>query len=100
MNANFATANKTFSNFASLQLCRCVSNHKSHNEISLPESLKRQFALLERRLLRIETAAAACVGLPGAIYSYAFLFFRGLVKNGTTFFRVMEECAREGALHQ
>ena len=52
-----------------------MSNNKSHNEISLPESLQRQFAALERRLWRVETAAAVCVGLLGVFGSFAILFF-------------------------
>ncbi len=51
-----------------------MSDNKSHNEISLPESLKGQFAALERRLWKVETATAICVGLLGVFGSFALLF--------------------------
>jgi hypothetical protein len=51
-----------------------VSN-KSQNPISLPENLRQKFAALERRLWRVETTAAVCVGLIGLLGAFAILFF-------------------------
>jgi len=64
-----------------------VSENKSNNEISLPESLQRQFASLERRLWKTETATAACLALLGATTSFLILFISDRVWDSPVWFR-------------
>ncbi len=66
-----------------------MSNNKSNNEISLPESLQKQFASLERRLWKVETTTAVCIGFLGAICSYALLFFSDRFWETPTWFRAL-----------
>ncbi|MEO7297137.1 MAG: hypothetical protein ABI042_01025 [Verrucomicrobiota bacterium] len=44
-------------------------------KIALPENLRQKFTALERRLWKVETASAVCVGLLGVFGSFAILFF-------------------------
>jgi hypothetical protein len=46
----------------------------NQQSVSLPESLHRQFARLERRLWKVETVLAACFALSGLIISFLALF--------------------------
>lgn len=48
--------------------------HLNHQDVSLPENLKRQFASLENRLWKVETAMAVCLAFSGLALSYLGLF--------------------------
>src|SRR5689334_5982444 len=50
--------------------------------VSLPENLKRQFSLLEKRLWKVETSMAVCSGSIGLIFSYR-------IWNSPVWFRVL-----------
>ena len=52
-----------------------MSEPENQSTVALPDSLKRQFAALERRLWKVETATAVCLSLLGLMGSYAILFF-------------------------
>ncbi len=52
-----------------------MSEPENQPTVALPDNLKRQFASLERRLWKVETAAAVCLSLLGLMGSYAILFF-------------------------
>lgn len=44
------------------------------NSVELPAALRQQFALLERRLWRVDTLIAICGALSGLVLSYTLLF--------------------------
>src|SRR5690348_1345833 len=52
-----------------------MAENEQQTQLVLPESLRQKFAALERRLWKVETAAAVCVGLLGVFGSFAILFF-------------------------
>ncbi len=52
-----------------------MAENEHSTQVALPESLRQKFAALERRLWRVETTAAVCVGLLGVFGSFAILFF-------------------------
>src|SRR3954463_16030129 len=52
-----------------------MAENEQRTQVALPENLRQKFAALERRLWRVETSAAICVGLLGVFGSFAILFF-------------------------
>jgi len=47
----------------------------AENQLQLPQALQRQFAELERRLWKTETALAIAIGAAGLLVSFLLLFF-------------------------
>ena len=51
-------------------------NHKeTHSREAIPDALQQQFAVVRRRLLRVETTMALCLAAAGLFGSYLVLFF-------------------------
>ncbi len=64
---------------AAAKLCVRQSAGMSHKEPTsredIPDALRRQFAVVQRRLWRVETAMAVCLAAAGLFGSYLVLFF-------------------------
>ena len=58
-----------------------------HNDVALPENLKRQFATLERRLWKVETATAVGVVLIALVASYVVLFLSDRIWDSPSWWR-------------
>lgn len=79
----------TFSNVAPVLAWHCLSNEQSHSAIQLPESLRRQFAALEKRLWKTETLRAICLAALGAGASFLVLFFSDRIWDSPAWFRAL-----------
>ena len=60
-------------------LCGCQSTGMGHKDSNspetIPDALQKQFAVVRRRLWRVETAMAVCLAATGLFGSYLVLFF-------------------------
>ena len=52
-----------------------MSHKEQFSRESIPDALRQQFAVVERRLWRVETAMAVCLAAAGLFGSYLVLFF-------------------------
>ena len=52
-----------------------MSRKEQFSRKDLPDELRQQFAVVERRLWRVETAMAVCLAAAGLFGSYLGLFF-------------------------
>ena len=68
------------------------------DHLSLPESLRRQFAALEQRLWSAETVVAVCGAAVGLLASYALLFLSDRVWNTPVWLRAVFTLAGAGVL--
>ncbi len=64
-----------------------MAQNEKQIKVELPENLRRQFNLLERRLWKTETATAVCLALSGAIASFLVLFVSDRVWDSPSWFR-------------
>ena len=52
-----------------------MSQKEQFSRENIPDALRQQFAVVERRLWRVETAMAVCLAAAGLFGSYLVLFF-------------------------
>ena len=52
-----------------------MSHKETHSREAIPDALQQQFAVVRRRLLRVETTMALCLAAAGLFGSYLVLFF-------------------------